>query len=173
MFRLGELHIVFAMLKVLGKYIDDSGLDKLFIEAGVYGSTTLRQILEGKHMKRGVEAHVTMYVALSRRYFLDWYRHHKEECSEDIDEIEQELSYFTNLSSDKVDAIKNTNTRLIHTIQDSGILKKLQNFGDSLHGQGRFLRNYMDMCESLLLFIRSSRQGHWNLRRSYWFDTEC
>ena len=135
-FRLGELHIVFAMLKVLGKYIDDSGLDKLFIEAGVYGSTTLRQILEGRHVKRGAEAHVTMYVALSRIYFLDWYHQHKKECSEDIDEIEQELSYFTNLSSDKVDDIKNTSTRLIHTIQDSGILKKLQNFGDSLNGQG-------------------------------------
>ena len=42
-FRLGELHIVFAMLKVLGKYIDGSGLDKVFTEAGVYGETTLKQ----------------------------------------------------------------------------------------------------------------------------------
>lgn len=32
-FRLGELHTVFAMLKVLGKYIESSGLDTLFVEA--------------------------------------------------------------------------------------------------------------------------------------------
>ena len=39
-FRLGELHIVFAMIKILGKYIENSGLDRLFIETGIYGETT-------------------------------------------------------------------------------------------------------------------------------------
>ena len=57
-FRLGELHAVFAMLKVLGKYIEYSGIDSLFLESGIYGETTLKQIMQGKHMKRGVEAHV-------------------------------------------------------------------------------------------------------------------
>ena len=33
-FRLGELHIVFAMLKCIGKYIEESGLDRLLVEAG-------------------------------------------------------------------------------------------------------------------------------------------
>ena len=49
-FRLGELHIVFAMIKVLGKYIENIGLDRLFIEPGIYGETTLGQIINGKHM---------------------------------------------------------------------------------------------------------------------------
>ena len=48
-FRLGELHIVFAMLKVIGKYVDQSGIDRLFIEAGIYGETTLKQLIDGKH----------------------------------------------------------------------------------------------------------------------------
>ena len=43
-FRLGELHTVFAMLKVLGKYIESSGIDSLFLESGVYGETTLNPI---------------------------------------------------------------------------------------------------------------------------------
>ena len=33
-FRIGELHVVFTMLKVLGKLIDGSGLDQAFEEAG-------------------------------------------------------------------------------------------------------------------------------------------
>ena len=49
-FRLGELHIVFAFLKTIGKYIECSGLDQIFVEANIYGSTTLDQILNGKHM---------------------------------------------------------------------------------------------------------------------------
>ena len=33
-FRIGELHVVFCVLKILGKMIDSSGLDKAFEEAG-------------------------------------------------------------------------------------------------------------------------------------------
>lgn len=47
-FRLSEMHIVFAMLKCLGKYVEDNGLDRLFTEAGVFGDCTLGQILGGK-----------------------------------------------------------------------------------------------------------------------------
>ena len=36
-FGLGELHIVFAMLKCIGKYIEGSGLDSLFLETGICG----------------------------------------------------------------------------------------------------------------------------------------
>ena len=48
--------MVFAMLKVAGKYIENNGIDRLFIEAGMYGETTMGRILDGKHMKRGIEA---------------------------------------------------------------------------------------------------------------------
>ena len=33
-FRMGELHVVFCALKVLGKLIDGSGVDQAFVEAG-------------------------------------------------------------------------------------------------------------------------------------------
>ena len=35
-FRIGELHVVFCALKVIGKLIDGSGLDQTFDEAGIY-----------------------------------------------------------------------------------------------------------------------------------------
>ena len=35
-FRMGELHVVFCVLKCLGKLIDGSGLDKAFHEAGKF-----------------------------------------------------------------------------------------------------------------------------------------
>ena len=34
-FRMGELHVVFCALKVIGKLIDGSGLDQIFDEAGM------------------------------------------------------------------------------------------------------------------------------------------
>ena len=55
--RLGGLHITIAALKCLGKYIEGSGLDLVWEISGVYGSATVRQILEGRHIYRGIEAH--------------------------------------------------------------------------------------------------------------------
>lgn len=50
-FRSGELHTVFAMLKAIGKYIEESGLDKVFADSEIYGVNTLKQILVGKDIK--------------------------------------------------------------------------------------------------------------------------
>ena len=36
---MGELHVVFTVLKVLGEMIDGSGLDQSLEEAGIYGNT--------------------------------------------------------------------------------------------------------------------------------------
>ena len=41
-FRLGELHTVFAMLKVIGKYIEESGLYKILVDSEIYGENTLK-----------------------------------------------------------------------------------------------------------------------------------
>lgn len=50
-FRLGELHIRFAMLKVVGKYSNSSGLDEALIEAEIYGPTSIEQNKGGKNIK--------------------------------------------------------------------------------------------------------------------------
>ena len=41
-FRLGERHTVFAMLKVIGKYIEESGLDKILVDSDIYRKNTLK-----------------------------------------------------------------------------------------------------------------------------------
>ena len=56
--RPGELHIVMAQLRCIGAYIENSGIDFCWTEADLYGPVTVKQIIEGKHMKRGVEAHM-------------------------------------------------------------------------------------------------------------------
>jgi len=56
--RPGELHIVMAQLRCIGCYIENSGLDFCWTEADLYGPVTVRQILEGKHVKRGLNAHM-------------------------------------------------------------------------------------------------------------------
>ena len=42
--RPGELHIVMAQLRTIGAYIDQSGLDEIWLESGIYSATTIKQI---------------------------------------------------------------------------------------------------------------------------------
>ena len=44
--RLGELHILFAKLKAIGKNINFSGLDEAFIEVYIYGLPLYSKLLE-------------------------------------------------------------------------------------------------------------------------------
>ena len=46
-FSPGELHIVFAYLKVINKYIENSGQDQIFIDSNIYSATAFLQILQG------------------------------------------------------------------------------------------------------------------------------
>ena len=43
-FRLGKLHVLFAMLKVIRKNMKRSGLDDALMEADIHGATTMEQI---------------------------------------------------------------------------------------------------------------------------------
>ena len=61
-FRQGDLQIVFAFIKVIGKYNNGSGIDHMLNESWVHCPTTIRKIFEGKHTKRGMEANMTIYL---------------------------------------------------------------------------------------------------------------
>ena len=78
--RMGELQIMFVLLRSLGRYIEGSGLDDIRIEKGLYGPAVIRQIFGGKHLERGAEAHLENLLALSGLYY--------EEIAKDNIEIE-------------------------------------------------------------------------------------
>jgi hypothetical protein len=64
LFRPGELHTVFASLSALGKYIEGSGLDQAWTEAGMYGPATVNRVLDGKTYYLAIEAHTITVMAL-------------------------------------------------------------------------------------------------------------
>ena len=78
-FHPGELHIVSGFLHGMEKYIQDSGIDQTLFEAGLYGPGTLNQILSGKHMKRGMEAHNVMYLCLHKMYMKEFFTKYPEQ----------------------------------------------------------------------------------------------
>ena len=149
-FRMGELHCVFAILKVMGKYIENSGLDLLLVESDIYGSVTLYQILGGKHMKRAIEAHTVIYMSL-----LHFFVKHAEDVKEDLHDLLQNIF-------DPAEELLNHDD-VSKAFDDSCIPDFLKRLDQCFEIQSRFYLNYMVMFEHLLLFIRATRQGLWEL----------
>ena len=66
--RPGELHIVMAQLRCIGAYIENTGFELCWTEADMYAPVTVKQIIDGKHVKRGVEDDIITLQALQILY---------------------------------------------------------------------------------------------------------
>ena len=116
MFRLGELHIVFVMLKVIGKNNEEIHLDKIPADSKIYGEITLKQILGGKNMKMSVETTTTLYSALFRVFINDWYNR-----GPGIKHM------IENLQKCLPDNLKESGAGLKKILEENNILKALEN----------------------------------------------
>ena len=57
-----------AHLQTIGASIENSGLGLCWIESELYGPATVKQIIEGNHVKRGETAHMITLQALFVMY---------------------------------------------------------------------------------------------------------
>ena len=60
-------------------------------------------------------------------------------------------------------SLKDGHMDLIDTLGNIEFQEKQEEFDNSLSKQAKFLRNFMKMFESLLLFVRATRQKDWEL----------
>ena len=67
--HLGEFHIALNHLSLLGKKFQNSGLDDLLIESGVYAAGTTSAIMKGKSYNRGIHVH---NLAMKALFHLKW-----------------------------------------------------------------------------------------------------
>ena len=158
-FRLGEL------LKVVGKYIEDSGLDRVFQQAGIYSKTTLDQIMDGGHYKRGIESYTTIYLALKSLHMKEIKNSNHDDGDDDWNKSVAEIyDIVKTLSPDgKLEDNQKVQQNIIDKINAADLPTKIANFNSGLKNQGLFMLNLLEMFEGILLFIRASRQGLWKL----------
>ena len=141
-FRLGELHILFAMLKVIGKNINFSDLDEAFIEANIYGPATLQQIIGRKHYKRSFEAFLTLYMSLFQLYIKELFE----------SKIVLKVGLSEVISHYLVDKTRDFN-QLLHDMTNLNLFEFLDEFDSKLTGLGKMLCNFINLVEIMLLFI--------------------
>ena len=76
--RPGELHICITMFRTIGSYAKHSGIYMCWVKSELYGPLTVRQILDGNHVKRGEKAHITTLQALFTLYQEAFLKQHQE-----------------------------------------------------------------------------------------------
>lgn len=89
--RPGELHIIMAQLKTIGAYIENSGIDMAWIEADLYGPSTVSHILEGNHIKRSETAHLITLQSLFTLYLQAFLSQDVSHCKEHLTQLTGQL----------------------------------------------------------------------------------
>ena len=74
----GQFHIALCALRCLGKTVEGSGLDELWVESGLYGTAVVSQILSGNHFSRAVRCHQITLQVFSDLYFEAFFDEHPE-----------------------------------------------------------------------------------------------
>ena len=164
--RLGELHVVMCDLKGFGSSIENSGIDDAWIESGVYGSATTRQILKCTHYKRSLRAHIYSYMPLYElaiEQFLDENPDLKEKCQDASFKMENACSAEN--KNTKFANVHQTHEILIHKLTQENLLKRLQDWEAQKSKNAMFLSlmNYLHRVESILFFVAASRSSDLNL----------
>ena len=150
-----------AALRAVGNAIEDSGLDEAWSEADIYGSITTRQILEAKHMKRTLEAHMTITQALYDLYaeeFFFYHPHLKGPCTTAAQQLDR--SCLQQLQKDMSKEQQN----MLATLDSQRVLAMMTEFDEQKERQSllfKFVRTYMRMVLLIYMFICATRDGLW------------
>ena len=160
--RPGELHIVMAQLRAIGKFIENSGLDMSWIESELYGPATVKQIIEGNHVKRGETAHMITLQALSVLYLEAFNQQQDQALLTDFQQLSKLLGDTCAHSSKE--KVRLEHEKLVQAIESMQVPEKIKAFDKSKENIPLFcvMRQYMRMVTEMMVFIRAVRTGDWD-----------
>lgn len=165
-FRPGELHVVMWALAALGKYVEGSGIDQAWVEAGLYSPSTVSQILNGKHIYRGLEAHTITLLSIYDMYFETFMEASPEDSS-----VFQSMSvkireaFVDDLNSGKVkqNRLMEEVSKALDTIEKLKLMEKLAMYEATFTKTQIFLNNYVRQILCILSYVRATREKNWEL----------
>lgn len=149
--RLGSLHQIIALLKTLGKYVEDSGIDTAWELSGIFGSATVKQIIEGRHVYRGIEAHTITLIALF---------HLNVNYTLSPKDKENLLQHLSQISPHKHKDFLADINKFREVLASTGLMEKIatNNYNNDM---SKFLNNYINQVINLLSFIQATRNSNW------------
>lgn len=155
--RPGELHIVMAMLRSIGSFIVGSGIPETWCECNLYDSSVIKQILDGS-VRRGIAAHLSTLCSLYICYFEEFYKHN---TNIRLDGVTLKLEQFKDIFDEKkFEKTMELHAELLSEIETLELFSTIKEFDEMMELRRptfKFIRQYMEMVECMLLFIKSVR----------------
>ena len=145
-----------AALRALGTSIENSGIDDAWIESNVYGSSTVRQILQCSLYKRSLQAHIHTYMAMYEivleKFFND-NPHLEALCSKHANDILQ--AFITKTS--RSDGVLIAHLSGLHGKGYPTLFASWEAAKSSKSAMFRSLMNYLHRVETIMFFMAASR----------------
>ncbi|KAL9979291.1 hypothetical protein ACROYT_G016935 [Oculina patagonica] len=161
---LGGFHTQMTFSKVIGKYMESSGLSDIWVESEVFEDSTALNVLKGKVWNRVIRAHKLSYEALWRvlwPLFLAWSQENGKNLDGSLEVLGRKLAEgFSTGTNEERDAayasLMEALTRIPEVIEEF----------EAAHADSAtfcYWRKYMYMVSILLRFTRALREGDWAL----------
>lgn len=162
---MGGLHMCFNFMRVIEQHMECSGLEDIWLEAGVFGANTVTIVLEGKAYYRAVGGHILTYEAL---WWLKWQcfekwlsdRHtDRPALQEELDDIQSAFSCSPKIHDDVQMACLNLSERL----KETDTISPLEKFEQQMINIKNiaFWHTYLWLIEILLSFIKAQQTVDW------------
>ncbi len=157
---LGSFHMIKVLLGCLGKYIQGSGAETIFIETSIFGINVVQSVLGGTNYVRSVKGMMLLSEAMDR---LRWCQFFKENGTANY---MQDLHLLNDLKAAIVDKkrVKSQQLMDILSTKAGGMLDHFQLFVDSqreLSQTFAFWDNFIQLVALLKDLIRADREGNW------------
>ena len=121
--RLGGFHMAKNFIGVIGKRMEESGIEDLWAESGLYGSAIARKIINGTHYYRARNAHELTFEAMSLKFyesFCSWFENQPEFNEQLIKDIKQRknslMKLFLVQETDEI-AVRNAISELLDVLE--------------------------------------------------------
>lgn len=164
---LGELHIVFAMIRAIGTFIDCSGIDDSWLSAEWFDSESLlRQVKDCSNMKRALATHEATFIAMQTfiiKETVSWYGE-SFSGSELFDIIESARNSAKPGSADQ-EKFREAWCRMKSILDTWDLENKVTAFVKAHQNNCllQFFVKYCDMVTRLMTFIEATRSRNWQL----------
>ena len=167
--RLGGFHIALNYLSLLGKKFQNSGLDDLLIESGVYAAGTTSAIMKGKSYNRGIRAHKLAMEALFRLMwdaFVAWYESHHGEYEGRVvneDAVVEKVEVCRRTITAKGEVRPCMEELQEETLELCSLFQEFKSESRANSKMFAFWDDYGHMVKLLLQFVKAERAGNWEM----------
>jgi hypothetical protein len=158
---IGSFHMIKVVLGCIGKYIEGSGAETIWVEKEVFGLNVVKSVLAGSHYVRSLKGMLLLSESIERLQWCEFFTENGAQYKHELQLIRDLKEAVASQNRDKSKAILQSFTDCSATLE-----KEFEDFKSSKSQKSEtfaYWENFVQMVYLLRDLIRADREGNWNL----------